>query len=181
MSVPTVVGLARAAGHEFAKSTVDEVVLLAGIGVEGDAHAGPTDQHVSRSRRAPAVPNLRQVHLVSAELHEEVVAAGFDIGVGDFGENVVTRGIELGALPAGTTLTLGTDAIVVLTGLRDPCSQLDRHRQGLRAAVTIDVGEGPKLFRDGAMAMVVRGGTVRVGDAIGVAMPAEPHHPLRKV
>ncbi|MBU3702561.1 MAG: MOSC domain-containing protein [Acidimicrobiia bacterium] len=180
-SVPTVAGLALDAGHDFAKPTADEVVLLAGIGIEGDSHAGPTVQHVSRRKKDGDRPNLRQVHLVSAELHDEVRAAGFDIGYGEFGENVVTRGLELGSLPVGTTLALGADAIVVLTGLRDPCAQIDRYRPGLRAAVSFDPGEGPRLFRDGAMAMVVRGGTVRVGDVVAVGLPPEPHHPLRKV
>ena len=181
MTAPTIVGLALDAAHEFAKPQVDAITLIAGIGVEGDAHAGPTVQHVSRRKKDGDRPNLRQVHLVSAELHAEMAAQGFDLEYGGFGENVVTSGIELGTLPVGTTLRLGDDAIVVLTGLRDPCAQIDHHRAGLRAAVAFDPGEGPKLFRDGAMAMVVRGGTVRVGDEIGIGLPAEPHHPLRKV
>lgn len=178
---PVVESLHRDTGHDFVKPPVDEVVLVAGIGVEGDAHAGATVQHVSRRRKDPDDPNLRQVHLVSAELHDELVADGFDIVHGCFGENLVTRGIDLGELPVGTTLSLGDDAIIVLTGFRDPCAQIDRHRAGLRAAVAFDPGEGPMLFRDGVMAMVVRGGVVRAGDAIGVALPAEPRHPMRKV
>lgn len=171
----------RSESHDFTKATVEEVVLVAGVGIEGDAHAGATVQHVSRKKKDADRPNLRQVHLVSAELHEELVADGFDLDHGGFGENLVTRGIALGDLPVGTTLALGDDAIIVLTGLRDPCAQIDRHREGLRAAVAFDPGEGPKLFRDGAMAMVVRGGVVRTGDPIGVALPPEPHHPMRKV
>lgn len=181
MAQATVVGVQRSDAHTFTKTPVASMQLVAGIGVEGDAHAGPSVQHLSRRKKDGDRPNLRQVHLVSAELHEELVAAGFDVEYGGFGENVVTRGLELGGLPVGTTLTLGDDAILVLTGLRDPCAQIDRHRAGLRTAVSFDPGEGPSLFRDGAMAMVVRGGIVRVGDAIGVGMPAAPHHPMRKV
>lgn len=177
----TVVSVNRSASHDFTKDAADAVVLLAGIGIEGDAHAGSTVQHVSRRKKDADRPNLRQVHLVSAELHDELRAAGFDIEHGGFGENLVTRGVALSELPVGTTLALGDEAIVVLTGFRDPCAQIDAHRPGLRAAVTFDPGEGPKLFRDGVMAIVVRGGTVRAGDAIRWAMPPEPHHPMRKV
>ena len=177
----TVASVHRSTDHGFTKDAVDGVELVAGIGVDGDAHAGSTDQHLSRKRRDPTRPNLRQVHLVTAELHDELRAAGFDLEHGGFGENLVTRGVPLGELPVGTTLAVGDDALLALTGFRDPCSQIDAHRPGLRAAVTFDPGEGPKLFRDGVMAVVVRSGTVRAGDAIRVAFPPEPHHPMRKV
>ena len=181
MELATLESVHRSASHDFVKPAVDEVTLIAGIGVEGDAHAGSTDQHLSRKRKDPTTPNLRQVHLVSAELHDELRAAGFDIEHGGFGENLVTRGLSLGQLPVGTTLALGDDAIIVLTGFRDPCAQIDAHRPGLRAAVTFDPGEGPKLFRDGVMAVVARGGVVRAGDPIRCSSPPEPHHPMRKV
>lgn len=169
------------AAHDFVKPPVESVDMLAGIGVAGDAHGGATVQHLSRKRKDPNLPNLRQVHLVSAELHDELVAAGFDIAHGGFGENLVTRGLDLGSLPVGTMLSLGDEAMLVLTGFRDPCAQIDRHREGLRAAVSFTSADGSVLFRDGVMAMVVRSGTVRTGDPIRVALPAEPHHPMGKV
>jgi len=177
----TVASVHRSATHDFTKGAVDVVELVAGLGVTGDAHAGASDQHVSRKSKEPPPPNLRQVHLITAELHRELRAAGFDIEHGCFGENLVTSGLPLGEFPVGTTLAVGDDAVLVLTGFRDPCAQIDRHRPGLRAAVTFDPGEGPKLFRDGVMAVVVRGGAVRSGDPIRVALPAQPHHPMRKV
>jgi MOSC domain-containing protein YiiM len=161
--------------------SVDQAVLVAGIGMEGDAHAGPTVMHRSRRKRSPDDPNLRQVHVVSSELHEELNADGFDIALGAFGENITTRGIALGDLPVGTTLRFGDDAIIALTGMRDPCAQIDGLAEGLREAVAFQPASGPKLFRDGVMAVVVRGGTVRVGDTVRVALPPEPHQPLEKV
>jgi MOSC domain-containing protein YiiM len=178
---PTVVSLHRNAEHTFSKESVEEVTLLAGIGVEGDAHAGATTQHLSRMKKDADRPNLRQVHLVAREVHEGLLADGFDVPGGGFGENITTRGLELGDLPVGTTLRLGTDAIIVLTGFRDPCAQIDRAQEGLRAAVSFKPETGPMLFRNGVMAMVVRGGVVRVGDPIGVALPTEPHQPMQKV
>ena len=167
--------------HNFVKPAVEVVELIAGIGVAGDAHSGATTQHVSRQKKDPDRPNLRQVHLVAAELHDELRAEGFDIEPGQFGENMTTRGIELGTLPTGTVLALGDDALIALTGFRDPCAQIDGFRDGLRAAVSFKPEAGPQLFREGVMAVVVRGGTVHVGDPIRVALPPEPHHPMRKV
>lgn len=178
---PVIVSLHRSAAHDFVKEPVAEFELIAGIGIDGDAHAGATTQHLSRQKKDPNRPNLRQVHLVAREVHEGLLADGFDVPGGGFGENITTRGLELGELPVGTTLRLGDDAIIVLTGFRDPCAQIDRAHPGLRAAVSFKPETGPMLFRNGVMAMVVRGGTVRVGDEIAVGLPAEPHHPMRKV
>ena len=177
----TVSSLHLSAEHGFVKPSADSVELVAGIGVEGDAHSGATTQHLSRKKKDPNRPNLRQVHLVAAELHDELRAAGFDVEPGQFGENLTTRGLVLGELPTGTVLALGDDALIALTGFRDPCAQIDDFRSGLRAAVSFKPESGPQLFREGVMAVVLRSGTVRVGDAIRVAMPPEPHHPMRKV
>jgi MOSC domain-containing protein YiiM len=178
---PVVTAVSRSPRHRFSKQTELWIRLLAGIGVEGDAHAGETVQHRSRKRWTPHLPNLRQVHLLHAELHDELRAAGFDVAAGDMGENVTTRGIDLLALPTGTRLRLGDSAVVEVTGLRNPCVQLDRFQDGLMQA-TLDRGEDGELVRKaGIMAVVLAGGDVRPGDAIRVELPPEPHRPLKPV
>lgn len=167
--------------HTFSKATRPVVRLVAGLGVEGDAHAGVTVKHRSRVARDPTQPNLRQVHLIHGELHDELRAAGFIVGPGDLGENVTTRGIDLLALPAGTRLRLGTAAVVELTGLRNPCVQLDRFQHGLTAAVLDRDEEGELVRKAGVMAVVVAGGEVRPGDAIAVELPEGPHRALEVV
>ncbi|MFZ9158936.1 MAG: MOSC domain-containing protein [Ilumatobacteraceae bacterium] len=167
--------------HNFVKPSVDDAVFLAGIGIQGDAHSGPTTQHLSRQKKDPDRPNLRQVHLVASEIHEGLRAEGFDVPYGGFGENVTTSGLDLGDLPVGSTLRLGDEVVIVLTGFRDPCAQIDRFQEGLRAAVSFKPERGPQLFRNGVMAVVIRGGTVRVGDSIDVSLPPEPHQPMEKV
>lgn len=167
--------------HNFSKPSVGEAVFLAGIGIDGDAHSGATTQHVSRKKKDASRPNLRQVHLVASELHEELRAEGRDVPFGAFGENLTTSGLELGDLPVGSTLRLGDDVIISLTGFRDPCSQIENFQEGLRAAVSFKPESGPQLFRNGVMAMVIRGGIVRVGDPIDVSLPPEPHHRMQKV
>jgi MOSC domain-containing protein YiiM len=169
---PFVVAVARDGQHRFSKDVVDEIRLLAGLGVEGDAHCGRTVQHLSRVRRQPGAPNLRQVHLVAAELLDELSAAGFEVAPGRIGENVTTRGVDLIALPRGTRLTLGADAVVEVTGLRNPCVQLDRYQDGLMGAVLDRDADGELIRRAGVMGVVVSGGMVRPGDPIAVAMPA---------
>src|SRR5688500_4948905 len=119
-----VVAVSRDDGHRFTKPVVDEITLLAGLGVEGDAHAGVTVQHRSRVAADPTQPNLRQVHFMRAELHEELADEGFQVRPGELGENVTTRGLDLHALPRGTVLLLGADAVVEITGLRNPCNQI---------------------------------------------------------
>lgn len=167
--------------HNFSKPPVLEAMFLAGVGIEGDAHSGATTQHLSRQKKDASRPNLRQVHLVASELHEELRSDGFDVPFGAFGENLTTSGLDLGALPAGSTLRLGDEVILSLTGFRDPCSQIDKFQAGLRSAVSFKPETGPQLFRNGVMSVVVRGGTVRVGDTIKVALPPEPHQPMQKV
>jgi MOSC domain-containing protein YiiM len=177
----TVTAVSRSAGHTFHKGAEEEIHLLEGLGVEGDAHLGVTVKHRSRVRRDPTQPNLRQVHLVHAELHDELVARGFAVSPGEIGENVTTRGVDLLALPAGTRLHLGAHAVVEVTGLRNPCTQLDDFQPGLMAAVLDRDAAGALVRRAGVMAVVRAPGVVRPGDAVRVALPDGPHRPLEPV
>lgn len=166
-----VVAVHRSRRHEFSKDPVTEVVLVEGIGVEGDSHAGVTVQHRSRARFTPRALNLRQVHLMHAELLDQVAADGFTVAPGDLGENVTTRGIDLLDLPTGTLLRLGTEAVVEVTGLRNPCVQIDRFQSGLMKRL-VSVGSDGEIVRlAGIMSIVRVGGTVRAGDPIEVQLP----------
>jgi MOSC domain-containing protein YiiM len=176
-----VAAVSRKASHGVRKPTAPRITLVAGVGVEGDAHAGERVQHLSRVRRDPTRPNLRQVHLIHAELHAELARAGFEVAPGDMGENVTTRGVDLLALPAGARLRLGDEAVVELTGLRNPCSQLDGVQPGLMQAVLGRDPDGRLVRKAGVMAVVVAGGDVRAGDRIELELPAEPHRPLEPV
>ncbi len=178
---PHVVAVARSARHTFSKNTDTAIRLLAGLGVEGDAHAGETVKHRSRVAADPTQPNLRQVHLVHAELFEELGERGFAVAPGDIGENVTTRGLALLALPTGTRLHLGGTAVVEVTGLRNPCAQLDSFRPGLMAAVLDRDAAGRLVRKAGIMGVVLVGGEVRPGDPIRVTLPPEPHRPLERV
>ena len=171
----------HSAGHTFGKRTEGGIRLLAGLGVEGDAHMGETVKHRSRVRQDPTRPNLRQVHLIHAELHDELRAAGFDVSAGQMGENVTTRGVDLLALPTGTMLHLGGEASVRITGLRNPCRQLDDFRPGLMRAVLDRDRRGNLVRKAGIMGVVVSGGEVRPGDAVSVELPPGPRRPLQKV
>ena len=178
---PSVVAVSRDGRHRFSKDVVPEVELVAGAGVRGDAHAGATVQHRSRVARDPDQPNLRQVHLLSTELLAEVGEQGFDVGPGQLGENVTTRAVDLLGLPRGARLHLGDEAVVEVTGLRNPCAQIDAFRPGLlRAVLGRDAG-GALVRRAGVMGVVVASGTVRAGDPIGVHLPGGPHHRLEPV
>jgi MOSC domain-containing protein YiiM len=177
--VVTAVGLS--ARHTFGKPTEAGIRLLAGLGVEGDAHMGTTVKHRSRVARDPSQSNLRQVHLIHAELHDELCAAGFDVAAGQMGENVTTRGVDLLRLPRHTRLHLGARAKVEVTGLRNPCIQLDRFRPGLMAAVLGRDRHGNLIRKAGVMAIVLAGGEVAAGDPIHIELPPEPHEPLKPV
>lgn len=176
-----VAAVCRSPAHTFGKETQPAVRLLAGLGVEGDAHLGTTVKHRSRVAADPTQPNLRQVHLIHAELHEELRTAGFDIAPGQMGENVTTRGVDLLALPTGTLLLLGAEAVVEVTGLRNPCVQLDAFRPGLTAAVLDRDAAGNLVRKAGVMGVVRAGGEVKPGDAVVVELPPLPHRPLEKV
>jgi MOSC domain-containing protein YiiM len=180
--VPALVtAVSRAAAHEFSKGNQECVRLLEGLGVEGDAHLGRTVQHRSRVAKDPTQPNLRQVHLIHEELHDELNANGFSVSPGDMGENVTTRGLDLLGLPRGAKLSLGDTAVVEVTGLRNPCAQLDRFQAGLMAAVLDRDDEGGLVRKSGVMAVVLTGGEVRPGDSISVELPPPPHRPLDRV
>jgi len=167
--------------HGFSKQAQAAVRLQVGFGVAGDAHAGATVQHRSRVARNPSQPNLRQVHLLHAELFDVLAERGFAVRPGDLGENVTTRGVDLLALPAGTRLRLGADAEVELTGLRNPCVQIDRFQRGLRAAVLDRDAAGALIRKAGVMAVVTAEGEIRPRDTIAVALPPWPHRALEPV
>ena len=167
--------------HKMVKPNRMSIRLLPGLGVEGDAHQGTTVKHRSRVARDPDQPNLRQVHLIHAELHDELREAGFGIAAGQMGENITTRGIDLLSLPRGTRLTLGGAAVVEVTGLRNPCSQLEALQSGLMRAVLERDGQGNLVRKAGIMSIVVSGGEVRPGVPIDVELPPEPHHRLEVV
>ncbi len=177
----TVVGVSRSPRHRFSKDVVDVVRLVQGHGVEGDAHAGATVQHRSRKRWRPELPNLRQIHLLHAELLDALCAQGYPVAPGRLGENVTTRGVDLLALPTGARLRLGADAVVEVTGLRNPCVQLDRYADGLMEAVLRREADGTLVRLAGVMGVVVAGGDVRDGDAVAVALPNGEPRPLRPV
>jgi MOSC domain-containing protein YiiM len=176
-----VAGLGRSARHRFSKDGTDRLALLAGLGVDGDCHAGSTVQHLSRVRRDPGQPNLRQVHLMAAELYDELTEKGFELAPGQLGENVTTTGLDLLALARGTRLSIGAVVVLEVTGLRNPCVQIDRFRRELLAEVLYRDAAGQVVRRAGVMAVVVAGGEVGVGDTITVEPPPPPLSPLTPV
>jgi MOSC domain-containing protein YiiM len=176
-----VTAVSRSPAHTMSKPNEERIRLLAGLGVEGDAHLGETVKHRSRVRRDPTRPNLRQVHLLHAELHDELRGAGFDLMPGEMGENVTTRGVDLLALATGSRLRLGRDAVVQVTGLRNPCTQLDGLRPGLMAATLGRDDDGGLVRRAGVMGVVLAAGEIRPGDAIRVELPPGPSGPLEPV
>ena len=176
-----VVSVSLNRAHEFSKPLASEITLLVGQGVEGDAHCGVTVKHRSRVKQDPTQPNLRQVHLLHAELFEELAAKGHTVLPGALGENITTSGIALLELPVGTELSLGDGAVVRLTGLRNPCVQIDQFQTGLMSAVLDRTAEGELVRKAGVMSVVLRGGIIRPGDSISIALPAKPHVRLERV
>ena len=176
-----VVAVSRRRGHHFSKTPSLSIRLVAGLGVEGDGHVGRTVQHRSRVARNPDQPNLRQVHLIHAELFDGLAAAFGPIGPGDLGENILTRDIDLLALSAGARLRIGAAAAVEITGLRNPCVQIDRFRNGLMAACLGRAADGSVVRKAGVMAVVIEGGDVASGDDICILPIAGPHAPLAPV
>ena len=177
----SVVAVSARIGHHFSKTPNLGIRLLTGLGVAGDAHMGETVKHRSRVRKDPTAPNLRQVHLIHAELFDELREKGFAVQPADLGENVTTEGIDLLALPTGTRLYLGASAVVEITGLRNPCVQIDKFQQGLMAATLDRKADGKLVRKAGIMGIVIAGGEVASGDAIAVALPDPPHRPLQPV
>jgi hypothetical protein len=176
MGLPEVIAIHRSSSHSFSKFAEDSITLVEGLGVAGDAHSGKMVKHRSRVARDPNQPNLRQVHLLHAELLDELMAAGFAVWPGDLGENITTRGIDLLGLSTGTRLQMG-DAVVEVTGLRNPCSQIDRFQQGLMAAVLDRDEHGQLVRKAGVMGVVLAGGEVRAGDRIHIR-PVVAYSPL---
>ena len=177
----TVTAVSSNAQYSFTKPNRASITLLARLGVEGDVHAGVTVKHRSRVAREPNQPNLRQVHLIHEELFAEVGGEGFTVMPGDLGENITTSGIDLLGLPVGTLLHVGDEAIVEVTGLRNPCLQIDNFQDGLLKQVVGRDEAGTIVRKAGIMSVVQAGGVVRPGDTITVELPDEPHQPLDRV
>jgi MOSC domain-containing protein YiiM len=180
-TVPTIVALHRSAQHSFSKRSAPRLELIAGVGVDGDAHAGPLVQHRSRTAVDPTRPNLRQVHLIASELFAVLAEVGHTVAPGDLGENVTTAGLDVHGLAVGSVLLLGGDALVAVTGLRNPCAQIERFQPGLLRHVAHRADDGRLIGRAGIMGVVVRGGTVAVGDTITSSPPPWPPRPLERV
>lgn len=176
-----VTAVSVSATHTFTKSIQSRITLVAGLGVEGDAHLGETVKHRSRVARDPSQPNLRQVHLIHQELHDELRDRGFDVSAGDMGENITTQGLNLLDLSKGSRLRIGAEAVVEVTGLRDPCSQLDDFQAGLMAAVLDRDAHGKLIRKAGVMGIVLVGGVVQAGDSISCEFPKNLHIPLKVV
>lgn len=176
-----VIAVAASPTHDFSKTPQSVIALAAGLGVQGDAHCGATVKHRSRVARDPTQPNLRQVHLIHGELFAELQQQGFTVQASQLGENITTEGIDLLALPEGTELHVGGQVVLRLTGLRNPCEQLDRFQPGLMAALVHRAPDGRLVRKAGVMSVVVSGGEVRPGDELRVRLPAEPHRALERV
>jgi MOSC domain-containing protein YiiM len=177
----TIEAVSRSAEYTFTKPNQGEIRLLEGLGVDGDVHLGVTVKHRSRMRQDPTRPNLRQVHLIHGELIDELRASGFEVAPGSMGENVTTRGVDLLGMPTGTRLHLGASAVVEVTGLRNPCVQLNGYQDGLMKAVLDRDADGNLIRKAGVMSIVLAGGTIRPDDPVVVELPTEPHHPLQPV
>ncbi|MBT2507829.1 MOSC domain-containing protein [Streptomyces sp. ISL-98] len=177
----TVTAVSSNGEYSFTKPNRDSITLLPGLGVEGDVHAGVTVKHRSRVAQDPTQPNLRQVHLIHEELFDEVLEEGFKVAPGELGENITTRGIDLLALPTGTLLRIGDEAVVEITGLRNPCLQIDAFQDGLLKQVVGRDTAGNIVRKAGIMSIVTAGGVVWPGDRITVDLPAEPHRPMERV
>lgn len=175
-----VVAVHSSASHSFSKSTRESITLLEGLGIEGDAHCGTTVQHRSRVAADPSQPNLRQVHVIHGELFDALRERGHTVGPGDLGENITTRDIDLLALPVGARLSFG-DAVVTITGLRNPCQQINDFQPGLLKQVIRTDDEGHVIRLAGVMGIVSRSGRVAAGDKIDVELPDPPHFPLTRV
>ena len=176
-----VVAVASSSTHGVSKQTTTSIELIAGEGVAGDCHSGVTVKHRSRVAKDPTQPNLRQVHLIHAELFEELAAQGHIVSAAELGENITTRGIDLLTLPRGALLKLGASAVVEVTGLRNPCQQIEDFQSGLVSKVLVKAADGSLLRKTGVMGVVLRGGVVSSGDTIAVELPIPPHNPLEKV
>ena len=175
-----VAGVHLSPAHTFSKASVGSILLLAGLGVDGDAHAGAQVRHRSRVAKDPTQPNLRQVLLFPTELLDELGRRGFDVAPGALGENVTTTGLDIFELPTGTVLRIGADAMVVLTGLRNPCAQINGLQDGLLGELRTET-DGETVRRGGVMSVVVHGGRVQPGDPIEISLPPGEPIPMQRV
>jgi MOSC domain-containing protein YiiM len=176
-----VISLSKDQNHLFSKKMCNSLLFLEGLGIEGDAHCGETVKHRSRAKVDPTQPNLRQVHLIHSELLSELRLQGFSVDAGTMGENILTQGIDLLSLPKNTLLKMGNDVVLKVTGLRNPCVQLDSYQKGLTQAVLSKDSEGNLILKAGIMAVVVNGGTVKLNDLINLELPNSPHEKLKRV
>lgn len=176
-----VAAVCRSPTHSMTKPIADQIRLVAGLGIDGDVHQGATAKHLARLLRFGNAPNLRQVHLIHAELFDELRAAGFDVWAGLMGENITTRGVDLLRLPTGARLHLGGAAVIEVTGLRNPCRKLDKLRPGLMKATLARDEDGRLVRKAGIMSIVVAGGEVSEGDPIEIELPPLPYRPLAPV
>ena len=181
MTTGKIISVASDTGHSFSKITKSEITLIAGQGVLGDAHCGTTVKHRSRVAKDPSQPNLRQVHLIHSELFDEVAGQGLEVSPGQMGENITTRGLDLLAMPQGTRLHLGADAVIGITGLRNPCSQIEKFQSGLLKACLDKDEQGNLIRKSGVMSIVIQGGIVSQDDTIKVILPEGEHKPLECV
>lgn len=181
MTAAVVASVWSSATHSFSKFAQAELTIVEGQGVSGDAHCGVTVKHRSRVARDPTQPNLRQVHLIQAELFDELAAQGFGVQPGQLGENLTTRGIDLLALPRDTELRIGADVVLRVTGLRNPCPQIENFETGLLKAVVGHDADGQVVRKAGVMSIVLAGGVVKPGDGIAVTLPPRPHEKLERV
>jgi MOSC domain-containing protein YiiM len=181
MSTPVIIAVSRSKTHSFSKPNEMSIRLVPGLGVEGDAHFGATVKHRHTMQKNPQAPNRRQVHLIDMERLEEFAQHGFDVKPGEMGENVTVRGVNLLDLPQGTRLRLGARALIEITGLRKPCSLIDKFQSGLMAETISKREDGRVLWKAGVMSIVLEGGDIHAGDAITVILPEGPHRPLEKV
>lgn len=179
--VGKVICVAAHSRHAFSKTPAEQIHVLQGLGVEGDAHCGVTVKHRSRVAANPDQPNLRQVHLFAAEMLDELSERGFSVQPADLAENITTRGIDLIDLPLGTCLQIGESLRLEVTGLRNPCKQIENFQKGLMQAVLSHDEEGKLLLRAGVMAIVLEGGIARIGDKISVDLPPLPHRKLERI
>ncbi|TGV04369.1 MOSC domain-containing protein [Flavivirga rizhaonensis] len=176
-----VLSLSKSDTHTFKKVNQRSINLIKGLGVEGDAHMGKTVKHRSRVAKDPSQPNLRQVHLIHSELHDELESLGFKIKAGEMGENITTKGIDLLSLPKDTILNIGKTARIKITGLRNPCNQLNLFKKGLMNAVLDKDENGALIRKAGIMGIVLENGIIEIGDTIQVIMPDMPHTKLDRV
>ena len=176
-----VTSVSRSGSHSFSKPTCTSIQLIEGLGVEGDAHSGKTVKHRSRVAMDPSQPNLRQVHLIHSELHDELIEQGFNVAPGVMGENITTKGIDLLGLPRDSMLHIGEKAVIQIIGLRNPCKQLEDYQKGLLGAVLDKTPDGELIRKSGVMAIVISGGIIKPNDFIKIQFPEEPYNKLERV